>query len=531
MIERKPIEVLSLFSGIGAFEKGLQRGGIPYHLIAYCEIDPYASKSYSAIHGVPQEMNLGDITKVDADSLPKDYDLLTYGFPCTDISTAGQMAGFFNDDGSLTRSGLFFEALRIIETTQPKVAIAENVKNLVGKKFRTEFATVINSLKRAGYNSYYRVLNATDYGTPQNRERIFIVSIRKDVDTMAFKFPKKIPLTTCMRDFLEDEVDESFYLSERMIKYIDNKKLKEHNFRVEINNPQGILKNPLRAQGDIAVISVVGETVSGGQKSRILDPDGVAAALTATDYKQPQQIALTEKRVKQIGNAVEQANRDNPQRGRIYDPSGVAPTLTTVCGGGQQPCVPVKSKKHKSLDESIDSIIEKYGYLPEMFNPYNETEVTDISPTITASCGKQGSSAEILKVEKKPAKAKNGCIVSNKGQELVKETDIAATLMARDWRGLPNTPATAAIETDEDGETRIRRLTPREYFRLQAFGDDDYDKAAAVCSKTRLYMQAGNSICVNVAEHLLRAVDKAMQAKAQDFAEEDSGQLTISLDN
>ena len=206
------MKLLSLFSGIGAFEKALDRLEIPYELIAYCEIDKYASKSYSAIHGVPESMNLGDITKVDEKELPKDIDLVTYGFPCQDISLAGKQKGLFNDDGSQTRSGLFFEALRIIEETQPRVAIAENVKNLTSKKFSEQFKIVLESLEQAGYNNYWQVLNAKDYGIPQNRERVFIVSIRKDIDTGCFRFPKGFPLKLRLKDLLEDVVDEKYYI-------------------------------------------------------------------------------------------------------------------------------------------------------------------------------------------------------------------------------------------------------------------------------------------------------------------------------
>ena len=210
----KKVKVLSLFSGIGAFEKALDKLEMPYDLVAYCEIDKYAAKSYSAIHGVDESMNLGDITKVDEKALPKDIDLVTYGFPCQDISLAGKQKGLFNEDGSQTRSGLFFEALRIIEETQPRVAIAENVKNLTSKKFSEQFKIVLESLNEAGYNNYWQVLNAKDYGIPQNRERVFIVSIRKDIDTGMFQFPQGFPLEIGLKDLLEDEVDEKFYLSE-----------------------------------------------------------------------------------------------------------------------------------------------------------------------------------------------------------------------------------------------------------------------------------------------------------------------------
>ena len=212
---------LSLFSGIGAFEKALDNLKIKYNLVNYCEFDKYASKSYSLIHNVPESKNLGDITSIDEKSIQLPVDLITYGFPCQDISLAGNQRGLFNADGTKTRSGLFFDAARIIKATQPKVAIAENVKNLTSKKFEKQFNTVLNSLDQAGYNNYYQVLNAKDYGVPQNRERVFIISIRKDVDTGVFKFPEPYELKLRLKDMLEDEVDEKFFLSENEITYMD----------------------------------------------------------------------------------------------------------------------------------------------------------------------------------------------------------------------------------------------------------------------------------------------------------------------
>lgn len=213
------LKLLSLFSGIGAFEKALERLGIEYDLINFCEIDKYAIASYCAIHGVTESKNLGDITKVDTSVLPKDIDLITYGFPCQDISLAGQQKGF-EHEGERTRSGLFFEALRIIEDTKPKITIAENVKNLVSKKFAKEFGIVLSSLEQAGYNNYWQVLNAKDYGIPQNRERVFIVSIRKDIDDGKFKFPEKQELKLRLKDMLEDSVDEKYYLSDKQVNKI-----------------------------------------------------------------------------------------------------------------------------------------------------------------------------------------------------------------------------------------------------------------------------------------------------------------------
>lgn len=206
------LKVLSLFSGIGAFEKALENLGIKFELVGFSEIDKYASASYCAIHEVSADKNLGDITKIDESNLPKDIDLITYGFPCQDISLAGKQKGLFNEDGTQTRSGLFFEALRIIEGTKPKFAIAENVKNLTGKKFKEQFKTVLQSLENAGYVNYWQVLNARDFGIPQNRERVFIISIRKDIDT-GYEFPKKQELKLRLKDLLEEKVDEKYYIT------------------------------------------------------------------------------------------------------------------------------------------------------------------------------------------------------------------------------------------------------------------------------------------------------------------------------
>jgi len=225
----RKIRMLSLFSGIGAFEKALDRVGIDYELVGYCEIDRNASKAYSAIHGVSEELNLWDVCKVNAKPWRDTIDLISYGFPCQDISLAGRQRGLFDAEGRYTRSGLFFEALRIIKECNPRIAIAENVKNLMSENFREQYHIVQESLGDAGYNNYVKVLNAKDYGVPQNRERVFIVSIRKDID-IGFEFPEPVPLTKSLADLLEDEVDEKYYLSDEVIRSFE-----EHKARNEAN--------------------------------------------------------------------------------------------------------------------------------------------------------------------------------------------------------------------------------------------------------------------------------------------------------
>lgn len=314
------MNLLSLFSGIGAFEKALDNEGIKYNLVNYCEIDKYASRSYAAIHNVSEYLNLIDVTKVDTSNL-SDIDLITYGFPCQDISQAGNQKGFTDENGECTRSGLFFEALRIIKDLKPKYAIAENVKALTSKKFTAEFATVLDSLEQAGYNNYYKVLNAKDFGIPQNRERVFIVSIRKDVDDGSFCFPKPQPLNICLKDVLEENVDEKFYLSQDKIK-----SLKASLFMQET---KCVIEKG---------IEIVGHTKSGGERSAILSTAGICNCLSATDYKQPKQI-VEDAKVMQVGNLINDVDKNfkNPQCGRVYDSVGLSPCLNTMQGGGREP--------------------------------------------------------------------------------------------------------------------------------------------------------------------------------------------------
>lgn len=374
------IKYLSLFSGIGAFESALTNLGVNYEIVNYCEIDKYASKSYSAIHGVPETKNLWDITKVNVFNLPKpgEIDLVTYGFPCQDISIAGKQKGLFNDDGSITRSGLFFNALKVIEYCKPKVAIAENVKNLTSKKFATQFETVLKSLEDAGYNNYWKVLNAKDYGIPQNRERVFIVSIRKDVDNELFEFPKPYKLEKRLKDFLEPHVDEKYYLSDAQLT-----RMKTTSY------------------------------VSGQINHRVVNENGISGTLCARDYKDPKCVVIEPKRL----GGIFDTKTSKHQAGSIYDKEFIAPTIDTMQGGYRQPMFIVPEKTKKWYKEVTDG---------------------------------------------------DGVVV--------------------------NQPS-----------LRIRKLTPKECYRLMGFSDEEFERAENVpTSNSQLYKQAGNSIVVNVLEEIFR---------------------------
>ena len=334
------MKVLSLFSGIGAFEKALDRLNIDYELVAFSEIDKYATKSYCAIHGVDESMNLGDITKVDENSLPKDIDLITYGFPCQDISLAGKQKGMFNDDGTQTRSGLFFEALRIIEATKPKIAIAENVKNLTGKKFKEQFELVLKSLEDAGYSNYWKVLNAKDYGIPQNRERVFIISIRKDIDK-GYEFPEPFPLQLRLKDMLDDEVDEKFYLDSTKEYFI------KHSFESEEKG------NGFRFAPHVKKNANVAKTVTTRAGGRMDDNFVVDVECEEDIFKfdstnkmiQVGQMYGTDKDPKcvpvepvRLGNIYGE-KFGTGYAGNVWDKECISPALMTMQGGNRQPLV------------------------------------------------------------------------------------------------------------------------------------------------------------------------------------------------
>ena len=198
------MKVIELFAGIGACSTALKRIGQDIEIVDAVEIDKYAIKSFNAIHGTNFEQQ--DITTWDKDL---DVDLIVHGSPCQDFSLAGKQAGGDKDSG--TRSSLMYETIRIVKKLKPKYVIWENVKNILSKKHKHNFEKYIQSLNQLGYTSYYQVLNAKDYGIPQNRERVFCVSI---LGNDYFVFPEKEELKLKLKDMLEENVEEKYYLDD-----------------------------------------------------------------------------------------------------------------------------------------------------------------------------------------------------------------------------------------------------------------------------------------------------------------------------
>ena len=216
-----PLRVFTAFSGYDSQCLALNRLGIDYDLVGWSEIDPAAIKAHNALFPQYEERNYGDISKIDWSQVP-DFDLFTYSSPCTDFSNAGAQAG--GEEGSGTRSSLLWECRKTILAKKPKYLLFENVKALVSDKFLYLFEKWCKELESYGYANYYQVLNSKDYGVPQSRERIFMVSILKtdDEPDPYYEFPRPVPLTKCVEDILEDNVPEKYYMKQEVTdRYID----------------------------------------------------------------------------------------------------------------------------------------------------------------------------------------------------------------------------------------------------------------------------------------------------------------------
>lgn len=398
-----------------------------FNLVAYCEIDKYASKAYSLIHNVGEDLNLGDITKVNTNKLPNNIDFIFHGSPCQSFSLAGKQHG--GDKGSGTRSSLMWETVRIVKESKPKVVCWENVKNVISKKHIHNFDEYIDELNDCGYNSYYKVLNSKDYGIPQNRERIFVVSIRKDIDNGKFSFPKPHCLDLRLKDMLEDNVDDKYYLKQEQIERM------------------------LRTTYE-----------SGKYKNRVTNENGIINTLCARDYKDPKCIEIENILNK---NNVFDFRYDEGIRGRVD--KNLSPTLTTKVGGtglSGQPFVKLQSDSVKGY-VSIPKKTKK-GY----------KEAYD------------GDGVYINRPHQKRGCVQKGMIPTLK----TSRNDVGVVI---DKQLCVGTHGYAMGNIEHN--LKIRKLTPKECWRLMGFDDNDIDKCInAKLSNTQLYKMAGNSIVVNV---------------------------------
>ena len=397
------MKVLSLFSGIGPFELALKRIGIDTELVGFSEIDKYAVKSYCAIHGVAEDLNWGDVSRINLAKLKtlNGVDLITHRSPYQDFSITNRQ----NGNSFTTRSSLMWYTLSIIKMAHPKYVIWENVKNLLSSKNKHNFDSYLKIMDKLGYNNYYKMLNSKHYGVPQDRERVFTVSIRKDIDT-GYEFPKEIELTKKLKDVLEKNVDEKYYLSDELIAGLttNTEQQKEKG-----DSPPKVITYDVTQK-----VKVRKYPVDIDELREVLRE--AKAKVKITNIKLAEKLGIPKTRVEHYFRQDESFAIPNP---KIWHELKKLLKINT-----------------DKFDKSMMTFEEKDGVFSKADRVYDEQ---GLSPTLT-------SQENIVVVVR---------------------------------------------EESEINRPRVRKLTPREYWRLMEFNDKEFNKACGTgISNTQLYKQA-----------------------------------------
>ena len=401
--EQNPLRLIELFAGIGSQTQALTNIGVPHTVVGISEIDKYAIQSYEAMHG--KVNNFGDIRAIKA--LPS-ADLWTYSFPCQDISVAGKGAGI--KEG--TRSGLLFEVERLLnianeEGTLPKYLLLENVKNLVSKKFKADFDRWLDFLSALGYTNYWQILNAKDYGIPQNRERVFCVSIRGEHSP--YKFPEKQELKLRLRDMIDEVVDEKYYLKESTIRSIINSSFNSRRDSIksgdEIANT--LMQRDYKGPQCVQVGEVVGEKWDKMHdiSRRVYEPSGIAPTVHC------QQGGNTELKI------AENFVLGGLQAHQTPRTDGISPALTEAMGkgGGQTPVIidTKKTDEERFFKQAVETVLENECGVGDTVDAFNKKiNRSGVCPTITTR--PEGFKTAILPIVED--KSDNPIIVAMRGR-------------------------------------------------------------------------------------------------------------------
>lgn len=586
--EYKPFNYVSLFSGIGGFEQALNKlGGT---CVMASEIDKYANQSYEILYGHP---TVGDVTKIAAEDVP-DHDLLVGGFPCQAFSVAGKRLGF--DD---TRGTLFFEIARIASTKQPSVLLLENVKGLISHDKGKTLDTIIQTLADIGYTVDFNVLNSKYFGVPQNRERIFIIAVRGDlieqqpwqiegsnvvakgkrriseiegVKTFNFDWPAQCEVTTRLRDILEDNVDEKYYLSEeKTAKLVAQLEERTEGLAIKEATTKGYA---VAAEGDAVNFQFPDSKTRRGRVGK-----QIAQTLEASGINQ----GVVEPQM--LGH-IDLKGHDAIRR--VDSTTGVSPTLTTMGGGHREPKIaeevrPVLTpdriekrqngrrfkdndeesftltaqdrhgvalsdeevlngeEKERNTFEILRLLLEENGeetleeWRTRVLNSFQSQEILQqgLYGESIYRKGNNGQSelvhgtqtsevdTEVGDLREVRINRECGCAPQRRGlaEQFSRELTIIVSELSH--KGTSTEEILCNMwETTQGSRVlqqtlyqiqevwrsnvpktryRIRKLTPRETFRLQGFPDSEFDKLVeGGISNSQLYKQAGNAVTVNV---------------------------------
>ena len=483
------IKVSTFCSGIGSAEQAIKNLGLEHKVVLSAEIDKYARMSYLANHDTENMIN--DMTQCDYVGEQYYSDLNVSGLPCQSFSLAGLRLGE-NDSRGL----LFYDFYRYVKNQQPKVFIIENVKGLISAEKGTIFQNWIELLGRSvnghekmflhedslEYNLHYTVLNSKNFGVPQNRERVFIVGIRKDLPN-DFRFPIGWKLDKRLRDVLETNVEEKYYLSEKIIKGFLNKPSAEsYPFK------------PLDADFEIS-----GCLTARYYKMAATDPYIKVKEATKKGYD-----------IAEPGDSINMSNPNSTtRRGRVG--KGIANTLDTSCNQavvepfcvamrGRNPLNPSDRTTGVNLEQTLE--VNSQGITNTITTVQKDNLI--IEPLLI-----KFSRTENAKKQRKETGTNN---FQDKQIEFVK-LDISNTITTVQKDNLivePQLKQIAQIDGFESESThtnsntqRIRRLTPLECFRLQGYSDEFFYKCKEVNSDTQLYKQAGNTITVSVIQAII----------------------------
>ena len=442
----RPLKVATAFSGYDSQKMALERlhNAFPdfcFELVAWSEIDENAIAAHNAIFPEDKSKNLGDISKIDWAKAP-DFDLFTYSFPCQDISAAGKQSGF--EEGTGTRSSLLWECKKTIEAKKPRYLMMENVKALASAKFLPFLRQWQRWLHGQGYENFTQVLNASDYEVPQNRERVFMISIlRTDNNPYpSYYFPKKLKLEKRIKHILEQNVDESYYLSQKALEYF-------------CRAGQRVDDNFLKQAAEPKIAASRGRGEFNRQQLEI-NESGTSNTLTSVSKDN----LLIEPKVNIVGQY------DSSQNSRIIDTEGISYCVTNG---------------HK---DGMPKIIE-----PNVLRQERTEQ------------GKQ---------LRKLSKGDKGLKFNAGNKEFCPRTDgLSNTLSTSTKDNMLAVPELRCIEgcmVDKYGNRyRVRKLTPKECFRLMDVSDGDIKKMeSSGVAKTNLYKLAGNSIVVACMFHIFR---------------------------
>lgn len=524
------LKVFESFAGLGSQSIALENIGIEHEVVAISEIDKYATLSYDALHEKDIEVeekseeymleyltnrnigrnekskkciinkkeikplyeasikqnNLGDISLIGVKDIPQ-HDLFTYSFPCQSVSVAGKGEGL--EKGTGTRSSLLWECQKVIEGCKPKYLLMENVKNLLSKKFKPFFDERCEYLENLGYANYYEVLNGKDFGIPQNRERVFMISILGEHEP--YEFPTGFPLELRLKDILDETVDEKYFLP----KELQDKFIPNQNFT---NNSK--LKNKVTELGYLKK----SENGKKHQSNTVYDKNNLSRTLMAGDWKCPQMIVeYNELKPVRICGLFD-TEKSRHQAASVWDKNYLAPTLDTAQSGYREPCIvetpciaasrgrnpdnPSDRRAGIELEQRLE--INKEGICNTITTVQKDNYVIvddNIKPSVKVNFERE--KYEIAKSDKEIYQ----CECDSGWQDNKVGIKVSPTLRA----GNPHTCVY--------NNFRIRKLTPRECMRLMGFKDYQIDKLYSLgISDTQMYKMAGNSIIVDVLEYIFR---------------------------